>query len=70
MNLFVPSSVIDSEGVTQLVVLRLPFCCNVNPVAEDGQETMTVFVGVRRIFNEGKPGVGTVKTCQNPPLSE
>ena len=38
MNLFVPLSVMVSDGVTQLVVFKLVFCCNANPVEGDGHE--------------------------------
>jgi len=58
MNLLVPSSVMLSGGVTQFVVVRLVFCCKVQPVDGDGQETHTVLVVVSAMARAGAPGAG------------
>ena len=57
MSLFVPLSVTVSHGAAQLEVFKFPFCCNAKPVEGDGQETITIFVCVRRIVSNGAPGV-------------
>src|SRR5262245_57225224 len=70
MNLFVPLSVTVCGAATQVVALRSPFCCNVKPVEGDDHETMAVLVVVRRMLNNGAPGVCTAKSDQNPPVNE
>ena len=70
MNLFVLSSEVISNGAIQFVLLRSLFCCNTKPVEDDGQETMTVFVDVERMLNNGEPGAWTAKMAKNPPVSE
>src|ERR1044071_350451 len=46
----------------------LVFCCNTKPVEGEGQETATVFVGVRAMESNGAPGVCTrAMLLQNPP---
>jgi hypothetical protein len=70
-NEFVRAVVVQvSEGVTQLVVLRLVFCCKLQPAEGEGQETTTVLVVVAKIFNIGAPGVCTAWNDQNPPITE
>jgi hypothetical protein len=39
MNLLVPLSLTVSGGVTQLAVLRLAFCCGLQPVEGEGHLT-------------------------------
>ena len=69
MNLFVPSSWIDSEGAIQIAEARSALCTRSNPAADEGHETMTVFVLVRVIRKIGALAVSTAKTDQYPPES-
>ena len=51
------SSVIPLVMLLQFTELTLlVFCCNVQPVEGDGQETATVFVVVRVMVSVGAPG--------------
>ena len=59
MKRLVPLSLTVSDGVVQLVVLRLVFCWRFQPVEGDGQETMAVLLEVRNIPKAGAPGVWT-----------
>ena len=56
--------------VDQLVVVKSEFCCNVQPVEGDGQETVTLFPEWVMV-NNGAPDVcNTPIKLQNPPVSE
>jgi len=68
MLLFVPLSEMPPL-VDQLVAAKSGFCCNVQPVEGDGQETVTVeSCGLRAIVSSGAPGVCTAAAkAQKPP---
>ena len=53
----VPSSVTLPEKLDQLAEAASTLCCSIKPAEDDGQETTTVFVGVREIVKKGEPGV-------------
>ena len=59
MDRLTPSSLMISEGVTQLVPARSRFCCSAKPVEGEGQEIKTVLVGVTTMLKAGAPGVET-----------
>lgn len=70
MNLVVPLSVMDSDGVVQLVVVRSEFWCNSNPVVEDGHETITN-IFERVMLREARPSLSqkNKQGRMNPALS-
>ena len=68
MLLVVPLSVGVWRVADQFAVPKFEFCCKVNPVDEEGQETTTALVGVKVIVKGGAPGVGTAEIMpQKPP---
>ena len=71
INLFVPSSLMGSEGAAQLGVVRLAFCWRTKPADGDGHETIALLVLVNVMLSIGAPGVGTtVSKLQKPLVSE
>ena len=70
MLLFVPLSEMVQPLVAQLPVPTLAFCCKVQPVEGDGQETLTLLPECVMV-RSGAPSVCTAAmTPQNPPVSE
>ncbi len=53
-----------------MVVVKSEFCCRLQPVEGEGQETIAVLVEVSVIVSKGAPGVCTAKRLQNPPVRE
>ena len=55
----------------QFAVPKLEFCCKLNPVEGDGQETIAVLVCVSVTVSSGAPGVCTAAIrLQKPPVTE
>ena len=72
MYLIVPLSVGVVSTLLQFTVpTPFVFCCKLNPVEGDGQETRAVFVAVSKMLNKGEPGVWTTESkLQKPPVKE
>ena len=72
MYLIAPSSIGVVSTLLQFTVpTPFVFCCKLNPVEGDGQETKAVFVAVSMMLKKGRPGVWTTESkLQKPPVKE
>ena len=61
INLFVPSSLMASAGLLQIVVVRLVFCCRFQPVEGEAHQITAVLVVVRVMEREGTPSEAGVR---------
>ena len=66
---FSEPTVIGEPAALQPDVPKTEFCCNVNPVADDGHATTAVLLDVRKIRSVGDPTLSTTDSkLQNPPV--
>ncbi len=72
MHRIVPLSAGHTTTLLQFIVpMPFVFCCGLNPVEGDGQETIAVFVLVMEIASEIAPGLCTSESSlQKPPVRE